>query len=806
MMQSTEVPANQKTKKCHKFSHWLFFTLTGLVVFALLITLGGYLFLRRSLPQTSGTIQVAGLDGPVEITRDADGVPHIVATTDHDAYFAMGYVHAQDRLWQMEFRRRIGAGRLSEILGETTLDTDKFIRTIGPYRAAQSAWTALSSESQATLEAYAAGVNAWLDEDHPLPPEYLILGFEPEPWTVYDSLVWTKMMAWDLGGNYDKELLRLRLIQAIGPARTAELMPPFPDTGTTILAANQLSGTAVDTLLDLDSSLQVNLGLRGLDVGSNNWVISGELTETGLPLLANDPHLSARIPSIWYLAEIQGDTLHVTGATLPGLPTVVIGHNEDIAWGLTNLGPDVQDLYIERINPDNLNQYEVDGEWQDITIVEEPIYVQGKDEPILWAARSTRHGPLISDVSGRSPTPLALRWTALDPGDTTYDSFIQMNYASDWESFKAAAVHYVVPSQNLVFADKAGNIGYLGPGHIPIRAQGDGTLPVPGWDSRYEWQGWIPFDELPQSYNPEQGYIVTANNRVVGDDYPYHLTYDWSPRYRAERITEMIEALTSKGKLSVADMQTIQGDQLSAQGRELLPFLQSLTPTDDRQAEALAYLQGWDLNTSTETIAPSIYHAWLYHFGQTVFEDDLRGVLYDEMATRQHMTFLANIIADDNTIWCDNFLTTPTESCADTALVALDRALDDLTEREDETMANWQWGKFHRTQYPHNPFSEVDALKWLFHREIANGGDRYTVNVAHVDYKRPYLQYNVPSYRHIIDMSDFNNSLFMHTTGQSGHALSPHYDDLIERHQAVEYLPMFFGIEVDGQVLVLEPK
>ncbi|HEY84975.1 MAG TPA: penicillin acylase family protein [Chloroflexi bacterium] len=785
--------------------------LIGLILVLALVLIGAFACIRNSLPKTSGRVKLAGLDGQLEIVRDKDGVPHIFAATDHDAFFAIGYVHAQDRMWQMEFQRRIGAGRLSEILGEATLDTDKFLRTLGTYRAAETAWPALSQESQSALTAYAAGVNAWLEEGHVLPVEFLILGVKPEPWTVYDSLVWSKMMSWDLGGNYDMELLRVKLAQALGPERAAQLLPAYPEDGTTILSQNELAPQTSDTLLDIDTQLQTLFHLRGLDVGSNNWVVSGKLTESGLPLLANDPHLGARIPSIWYLAEIQGENIHVIGITFPGLPILAAGHNEDIAWGVTNVGPDVQDLYVEQVNPKNLNQYKVNDKWVDMTIVEEPIYVKGEDEPILWAARSTRHGPLISDVSGSAPMPVAMRWTALAPDDTTMDGFFKLNYAANWEEFTQALSYYVAPSQNFVYADTKGNIGYYAPGRIPIRSKGQGLAPVPGWNDDYKWESWIPFDELPHAYNPEKGYIATANNKVISDEYPYFISAQWASPQRAQRISEMIEEMSSGSeKISVDDMAVIQADQHSAQIRELLPLLLQITPVDDRQKEALSYLQNWDGDTGKDSIATSIYQAWFRQLGPAVFEDDLRGDLYDDLAERVHETFLINIMTNENNVWCDNFLTTPSENCADIAQTALDRGLDDLEDRMGKNMSRWQWGNIHLTQYPHAPFSEVDALKRFFHREIANGGDKYTVNVAPPKYsnqENPYYQFHVPSYRQIVDLSAWNSSRFIHTTGQSGNVISPHYDDFIERHQAVEYLPMSFGRDhVTGDVLVMQPK
>lgn len=786
-------------------------TIALIVLLALLIVipLGGWLYLRTSLPNTSGTVTVAGLDGRVEIVRDADGVPHVFATTSDDAYFALGYVHAQDRLWQMEFHRRIGAGRLSEMLGDATLGTDKFMRTLGVYRMAQSAYEALDPNTTAIVDAYAAGVNAWLAEGHTLPVEFTILGVTPEPWQPADSLAWAKLMAYDLGGNFDTELLRVRLLQTLGPERTAQLMPDYPQSGVTILAAQELAPATADSLLELDSFLQLNLQLGGIDVGSNNWVVAGSRTDTGLPLLANDPHLGSRIPSIWYLVELSGGPLHVTGATFPGLPGVATGHNDSIAWGVTNLGPDVQDLYMERVNPANLNQYEVDGAWVDMVIVEELITVKGEDEPVRWAARSTRHGPLLSDVSGGTTSPVALRWPALDATDTTITAFANAGTATNWEEFTASLRDYVAPSQNFVYADKEGNIGYYAPGRIPVRAEGhDGMTPVPGWDSQYEWQGWIPFEEMPHAYNPAVGYIVTANNKAIPADYPYFVSNEWAPPYRAQRITEMLLEMSSNGQtLSMADMAAIQADQTSLQAKELLPLMLATQAKDIRQAQALGILQAWDGVSAVDSTAAAIYMAWYMQLGPAIFQDDLSRDLYEEMSNRAHPTFLADIMAQADSPWCDNVRSFPAENCAAIAQEALDTALDDLETRLGDDMTKWQWGDIHFTYYPHNPFTEVSPLNRIFDRKIANGGDTYTVNVAPVRFEPRYEQRWVPSYRHLVDLSDLNASQFMHTTGQSGNLLSPHYDDLIERHQAVEYLPMTWGREnVSGDVLVLQPK
>jgi penicillin amidase len=780
----------------------LFIILGLLLALLLIIPLGGYLFLRRSLPVTNGTVRLAGPQAPIDVVRDAHGVPYIYAQNDLDAYFALGYVHAQDRLWQMEVQRRIGAGRLSEILGEATIQTDQFLRTLGTYRAAEQDWTGLSPQAQQVVESYIAGINAFLAANPPLPVEFTVLGFKPDPWQPADVMVWAKMMAWNLGGDYEEEIIRSQVIQRVGEVRARELLPGYPDSGPFIIPDWPAAGAE---LIDLATELRQRFGLGGLDIGSNNWVVSGSRTTTGKPLLANDPHLAAQIPAIWYLASLQGGNLNAVGATLPGAPAIILGHNERIAWGATNLGPDVQDLFIERVNPANPNEVEVNGSWQPLTVVSETIRVKGEDEPIYWAARSSRHGPLISDVLGDPGTTLALRWTALEGSDSTMEAFLGLQYAQNWEDFRSALRSYIVPSQNLVYADVDGNIGYYGPGRIPIRAKGEGYVPVPGWNDEYEWKGYIPFDDLPHEYNPARGYVVTANNQVVPDDYPYFLASSWAAPYRAARIEQMI---TAKDKLSPEDMATIQGDQLSLQSRQLLPYLLETPAETPEQTKAIDILRSWDGVAAQDSAAPAIYAAWLVHLQPAIFADDLGSALFEDFGAGFHPTYLATTLANNNSPWCDDVLTPMDEDCRTTQQRALADALEDLTERMgSENIDTWQWGKIHQTLFPHTPFDEVDMLKGFFSRQIANGGDGATVNVAPFSAANPYDQRHLPSYRHIVDLSNLGNSQFIQTTGQSGNVMSSHYDDLIPVWQQVQYLPMHFAREaVQGTgTLRLEP-
>lgn len=776
---------------------------------------GGYLWLRRSLPQTTGEIQVRGISGPVTIVRDSDGVAHISGTTETDAAFGLGFVHAQERLWQMEVQRRIGHARLSEVFGETTLRTDKFLRTLGVARAARSTLAKFDNETLAILEAYAAGVNAFLATNPVLPPEFLILGVQPEPWQPIDSLVWAKMMAWDLGGNWSDEVLRALLIAKVGPEDANVLMQTYTADGPLILPEGvstletaghpnpPIQPATAQALLDLWETIHLTTGLGDLLSGSNNWVIGGSRTASGKPLLVNDPHLGNRIPSIWYLAHMQGGRINAIGATFPGLPAIVIGHNERIAWGVTNTGPDVQDLYIERI--DAQNDVEYNGQREPATLINEVIRVKGAD-PITLTVRITRHGPIISDVQSDLPDTLAFRWTALDDDDLTMRAFLNINRAQNWEEFVAALRDYKTPMQNFVYADVDGNIGYYAPGAVPIRRNGDGRAPVPGWTDEYEWIGYIPFEELPHIYNPPKDYVATANNKVVGDDYPYLLGTSWAAPFRAQRITELIE---QGNKLTVDDMRAMLGDVVSAQARELLPVFRTVPPAGEREAAALELLRSWDGAMRGDSAAAAVYQGYYYAALEAIFADELRDLFPTTYRNRRDFPALAlrAVLLDGQREWCDDVTTIGVkEDCPATLAKALSNGLTTMAAVQGESdPVRWRWNRVHQAVFPHNPFSQVGALRGLFERRTPNGGDTFTINVAPVRITEPYLQYNAPSYRQIIDLSDLDNSRFMHTTGQSGNVLSSRYSDFLDRWQQVEDIPMRFSSAIDGETLVLHP-
>jgi len=767
----------------------------------------GFISVRRSFPNTEGVIQIPGLDAPVEVYRDSFGIPHIYASSKHDLFMAQGFVHAQDRFWQMEFWRRIGAGRLSEILGESTLENDAFIRTLGWHRVASLELELLTSEERSSLEAYAQGVNTFMDANQGrLGLEFTILGltgvkFETEPWTPVNTLTWAKVMAWDLSGNMDSELTRANIAARLGTPAVNTIMPPYADDSP-LIVPHLLTGSTIKSMPD--AAFDTHFLGSGDGIGSNSWVISGSRTETGMPILANDPHLGIQMPSIWYELGLHCEPIgpecpyNVVGASFAGVPGVIIGHNDHIAWGVTNLGPDVQDLFIERVSPENPNQYEFKNEWRDMEIVREEILVAGEDEPVVINVRITHHGPIINDVVGGIEDewsfgwqPLALSWTALKPG-TIVRSVLMLNQAQDWDQFREALRYWDVPSQNFVYADVEGNIGYQAPGRIPIRDSGDGSVPVPGWTGKYEWVNYIPFDNLPRTYNPPEGYIVTANNAVVGPDFRYFISMDWAPGYRAQRIGELIEADTS---LSLEDIQTIQGDSSPISSQDILPYLLALSPSEAQMAQAVDLLRGWDGRAVRDSAGAALFESLRIHLIDCTFADELGEQLL--IRTRGSLVVaLANIMPNPNSHWFDDIATPEVESRDEILLKALESAIEELTETLGRTMSNWRWGDLHTATFRNQSLGQsgIWPIEAIFNRgPVPVDGAYATVNNTGYSMNNPYDVISGPSFRQIVDLGDLGRSVSMHTTGQSGHPFHAHYDDMIDPWRNIEYHPMHWN-------------
>ncbi|SNB62365.1 penicillin acylase family protein [Thermoflexus hugenholtzii] len=803
----------------------------ALGILILLFLAGGalafYRASRQPFPQTRGTLRLPGLRAPVTVIRDRWGVPHIYASNLHDLFMAQGFVHAQDRFWQMEFWRHIGTGRLSEMLGKTTLNQDRFIRTLGWNRAAQQDLERLGPEERAILEAYAAGVNAYLEHHRDrLPLEFTLFRlfgrrWEIEPWQPLHTVAWAKVMAWDLGGNWDDELLNARIVDRIGAERLKELVLPYPADRPIIVPTPvaEVPEETLRALLDIGRSLQrMTLG-DAPDIGSNNWVVAGSRTVTGKPLLANDPHLSIQMPSIWYEVALHCEPvtpecpLRVAGASFPGVPGVVIGHNDRIAWGVTNIGPDVQDLYLERANPQNPFEVEFQGKWEPVRVITEEIRIAGQAEPLLLPVRITRHGPVINDVVEaltRTQTLYAFRWTALEPSGIVR-ALLRLNRARNWEEFHAALADWDVPGQNFVYADVDGHIGYQATGRIPIRAKGDGLLPVPGWTGEYEWTGYVPYEEMPRRLDPPEGFIVTANNAVVDPAYPYFLAAVWDYGDRAQRITDLLRA---KDRLSIEDMAAIQNDTFSLAAQAITPYVLQVSFTDPLARQAQDLLRAWDFRATPESPAPTIFEAFLRHLLHEAWVDELGEEIVRELLTGgSHNRYWARwALAQPDLAWWDDLRTPQRETRDDIVRRAFEQAVAELRGRLGPDPRAWAWGKVHTATFVHGTLGQsgIGLVEAIFNRgPYPAPGTSAAVNNIGFNVQKGFAVRSLPSLRFIASIANWSDSRFIHTTGQSGLPYHPHYDDFIPLWLKGEYHPMLWSREevernAEG-VLILQP-
>ncbi|BDM66643.1 penicillin amidase [Streptomyces nigrescens] len=840
---------------------------------------------RASFPQTTGSLKLPGLTDPVDVVRDANGIPQIYADTDEDLFRAQGYVQAQDRFWEMDVRRHMTAGRLSEMFGKSQVKTDEFLRTLGWHRVAQQEYdTKLSPSTKKYLQAYSAGVNAYL-KDHEgsaLSLEYAALDFEndykPEKWTPADSVAWLKAMAWDLRGNMQEEIDRSLMTSRFTQQQINELYPAYPyrrnkpivDGGAVDPATKKFTpkgsanatpaGGAVTGLRSQLSSLSktVNevpalLGPNGNGIGSNSWVVSGAHTPTGKPLLANDPHLAPQMPSLWYQMGLHCRNTgpkcgyDVSGFTFSGMPGVVIGHNQDISWGMTNLGADVTDLYLEKVNADG---YLYDDKQQPFRMRKETIKVAGGGSHQI-TVRSTNNGPIVSDrddelgnvgkdapVGNAAPDrgdgyAVSLRWTALDPG-RSMDAVFELNRAHDWTAFRKAAAHFEVPSQNLIYADTKGNIGYQAPGRIPVRGKGDGhfdgTYPAPGWDPRYQWKSYIPQSALPYEYNPERGYIVTANQAVTDEKYPYLITKDWGYGSRSQRINDLIQSkIKDGGKVSTDDMQAFQKDNSSEIARLLTPYLTKIDIKDKYVRDAQQLLEGWDFTQEPDSAAAAYFNAvWrntlklafgnkmpkeLRPEGQclTVRPADETGPADEndkyvrECGERAGDTaqpdggdrwyeVVRNLLDDPGNAWwkTEDRPGHPGDKNRDQLLAhAMKDARYELTSKLGKNIDNWTWGRLHQ-MFLKNQTLGTDGpgmLQGLFNRGPWNvGGGEAAVDATGWNAAGGYKVTWVPSMRMVVNLADLDKSRWINLTGASGHAYEAHYYDQTDKWAKGELL------------------
>ncbi|MFE9951845.1 penicillin acylase family protein [Streptomyces sp. NPDC005531] len=864
---------------------------------------------RASYPQTNGSVKIDGLSANVDVKRDSYGIPQIYADSDTDLFRAQGFVQAQDRFWEMDVRRHMTAGRLSEMFGAGQVDTDAFLRTLGWRKIAQEEYdTVLSADTKKNLQAYADGVNAYLNgrDGKDISVEYAALGltndYKPTKWTPVDSVAWLKAMAWDLRGNMQEEIDRSLMTSRLSKEQIDELYPAYPydkhrpivgqgaissvtgafdpaATSSTGVGANTVQGateglnTQLSSLSDTLDEIPALLGPNGNGIGSNSWVVSGTYTTTGKPLLANDPHLAPQLPSLWYQMGLHCRQLSATcrydtaGYTFSGMPGVIIGHNQDIAWGFTNLGADVTDLFLEKVSDEG---YQYDGKVKPFVTRKETIKVAGGESRHI-TVRETNNGPLVSDRSGelekvgqKAPVTnaapdrgdgyaVALKWTALEPGHSM-DAVFELNRAKDFTTFRAAAEHFEVPSQNLIYADTKGNIGYQAPGKIPVRKAGNGTMPSPGWASSYGWEkNPIPFDKLPYEYNPKRGYIVTANQAVIDEKkYPYLLTKDWGYGTRSQRINDLIESkIKGGGKISTDDMQKMQMDNTSEIAALLVPELMKINVSDKSVREAQKLLEGWDYTQEPDSAAAAYFNAvWRnilrLAFGDklpkelrvkgeclTVLPADSTGPVDEqdkpvrECGQRDTDTaqpdggdrwyqVVANLMDDENNGWWQspkNRKDKATETRDELFGRAMKDARWELTAKLGKDISTWSWGRLHQLTLKNQTLGTEgpDVLQRALNRGPWNlGGGEAAVNASGWNAAGGYEVVWVPSMRMVVNVGDWDKSRWINLTGASGHAFSAHYTDQTDKWVNGELLDWSFGTnavaEATKDTLTLKPS
>jgi|GEM_PF-7637 len=754
----------------------------GIVIGAVVLIAGiiiGYV-IYSSLPTRDGILNIDGLTAPIEIARDPRGVPHIFAIDSADANFALGFVHAQDRLWQMEAMRRFASGRLSEIVGPRTLKTDRLMRTLGFARLVERQYALLSPEARTVLDRYAAGVNAWIMQHRgALPAEFQILGFEPEAWKPTDSLLWVKVMAMRLSGNFRDEIARSRLVEVLGRERTDAFWYPDITPVETSTVRPRINKQVADAMLDVLGDAG-DLGAAPMGA-SNAWAVRGNFSGTGGPILANDPHLGFAAPILWYLVRIETPKGQQVGATAPGVPFIILGHNGAIAWGLTTTQTDQQDVFVERLGDDASTYLSASG-FKSFTTRRELIAVKGGDD-VEIIVRGTERGPVISDVLGTTDIAsvdeggtLSLRAAFLDEDDRTPEALFKLGNARTTVAFLSALRDVHAPQQNVLFATTGGEIGFVAAGGVPIRRGHNGRYPARGWAAEDQWTGYIPFNDLPNAINPPGNRIVTANNKIVGDDYPYFITDDWAPPYRARRIYQMM-ANRPQSPDTAAEAQR---DATSLMAVELLPFLKSVEPISARIRAAQNLLQGWDGAMIRRRPEPLIFYAWLKHLNRLIYADDL-GPLF-ESHWRLRPRFIHRVLTRDKA-WCDDVTTEQRETCDEMVARAFTESLQGLVNVHESGIVRWRWGDDHRARFDHPVFSGIPILNRLANLSIDVDGGSYTVNRAAVrinDRERPFDAIHGAGFRAIYDLVDLGRSRFAIATGQSGNIFSKHYDDLME--------------------------
>jgi len=753
--------------------------LLGLI---LVVAGGGYLWfqftIKKSLPKTSGEVTLGGLKEDVEIIRDTFGVPHIYAKNEPDLYFALGYAMAQDRFWQMEFYRRLGHGRLSEVLGEDLVKVDRYFRTI----TAGGLNKRIPDDLAFLPKSFADGINAYMETNSDrLPFEFKLLGYRPDPWNAEDYLAILKVVNWGLSSGWKVDLTAAKILEKVGTERFKEAFPVWPGDAPLIIPEGSNALSSLSTPLTGTMNLVERMTTLSASAASNNWVVSGIKSVTGKPILANDPHLMLTNPCFWWEAHMVCPTIHVSGFAIPGVPGIAVGQNLHVAWGVTNVMVDDVDFYIEKINPESPRQYWVKDHWEEMKRIEETILVKGRD-PVKTEILLTHHGPVVTDMKSPKEKILSARW-AFTEGIPPAQAAYLLAKAKNIQEVQEALRYWQVPCQNFVFADDAGNIGYWCCATIPIRSKGDGILPSPGWTDEYEWKGYVSFEKRPHLINPKEGFIATANNKVIDDHYPYFLGHYWEP---PDRITRTRQLIKTKEKLSVDDFKRMQQDVYSVLASEMVPKMiqvLELRFAGEEGQKAKNILAKWDFVMDKESAGACLFEVTFRKMMDNIFKDELGEELYNEyLETSSFLPrALRSMIRNGSSYWFGQ------KALEDIIAISMKQMFSELRELMGSNMSKWTWGKIHSLTFEH-AFGKKRLLGWIFNLgPFPVGGSHLTVNMRHYSYGKPYQVDHGVSERIIVDLSNPQNSLRVLPTGESGHLRSAHHKDQIDLYLSGRY-------------------
>ncbi|MEE9443450.1 MAG: penicillin acylase family protein [candidate division Zixibacteria bacterium] len=770
--------------------------IAGVFVVLIISICGGmYIFLKSTLPEYNGSIIIDRIEDKIEIIRDSYGMAHIYAENDNDAAFALGYCTAQDRLFQIEMIRRAVKGRLSELIGPETVDVDRLFRLITSGKSIEERFNLLPVEVKEMMTAYAAGVNQYINNpDANFPIEFSLIGFQPEPWEPADELCVIYYMAWTLNFSFDTELTYEAVRAKIGRELADEIFIDYPKDAPTIIPGQFNLNSANRFLKTVRAARDLTgMPFRG---GSNSWVISGEKSKTGMPILANDMHLGFGAPGIWYEAHLNTPNLNVSGVCLPGVPFIIAGANDNVAWGFTNVMADDADYYLEKINPANGNQYEYDGQWMDISGREDTIFV-ANDTPIVINIRHTRHGVIIDDIiedtfwkHADTSYSIAMRWTLNDFNDEP-TAFYYLNRAANTDEIETAVALYKCPGQNWVYADKDGNIGYWAAVGIPNRDGFDGSRILPGWDSQNEWAGYVETEDQPHINNPENGWIATANNKTIGDDYAHYISQSFAPPDRYIRIQYL---LNSKDKLSIDDIKEIHADNYMIAAEKWTPRIISALDSgslNELESDALNILQDWNYHADKNSSGSSVFHAIMQIIIENIFRERMGDDLYFYYLSHNNFGVhkaLHSLLEKDSSEWFDNPGTAIVENRDDVYRKSFSQGVEFLKNNLGDDAEQWQWSRLHSLTFYNSVGRNIPILKnWMYIGPFPVGGSSHTVNPTLYSLVNPWEPLAGASHRHIFDLGNMKNSLRVIPGGISGNFMSPHYDDQVNLWLNVEY-------------------